>query len=343
MRSIARLHAFRRALGLIVFCVSGARLGATSDAQRTWGPAGGGTATRIDEAAWERGVTPALPGTPLTLYKSFTLKGSYAFDAVGIRNRGFGTAVINLPASSIVKKAYLFWTIVAKAKQAEATFKQCKINDQAVTGTLLGSDYSPCWPRDGNNLCFSYRADVTTYISTETVSAYSLTGFASGLKNGKDPWAGKTPVQYPLAEGATLLVIYQNNSNKQTTIQLYNGNVTVKKNGEKSVLELSGFTAPNPLSAASLLFIGADGQDALEPLSEFNGHALKGSPLWDGISADNDGEDFDEGNLWDSERANVKPYLSSGATSAEVEVETGSDEGSWDCLVWVALVFSMTK
>lgn len=340
MRRIIPPCAFRRWLMLFVLGVWAIPSGALSTAQEV---PRGGVATAIDQASWERGVTSAPTGTPLTLLKSFTLKGTYAYDAVGIRNRGFGTAVINLPAGSIVKKAYLLWAIIAKAKQADANFKQCKINGQAVTGSLIGSDYSPCWPRDGNNMCFSYRADVTKYVSAGTVTAYSLSGFASGLKNGKDPWAGKTPVEYPLAEGATLLVIYQNNSNKQTTIQIYNGNVTVRQKGQKSDLELSGFTAPNPMSAASVLFIGADGQDAYEPLSEFNGHALKGSPQWDGLSADNDGEDFDKGNLWDSERANVKPYLPSGATSAEVEVETGSDEGSWDCLVWIALVFSMTR
>ncbi|MBI2839066.1 MAG: DUF3344 domain-containing protein [Acidobacteria bacterium] len=303
----------------------------------------GGVATPVDQATWYEPAGPALPGTPLTLYKSFTMKGSYAYDAVGMRNRGYGTAVITLPAGSTIKKAYLFWTIISKTTAEDTTFRKCKINGHALNGARLGSDYSPCWPRDGNNQCFSYRADVTNQVTNATISAYSLTGFASALTNGKDPFSSKTPLSFPMAEGATLLIFYQNNSSKQTTMQLYNGHVTVKKNGEKSILELTGFTAPSTLSAASLLFIGADGQqNADEPLSEFNGKALKGSPVWDGISADNDGEDFDEGNLWDSEKANVKPYLSPGATTAEVEVETGSDD-RWDCLVWVGLVFSMTR
>lgn len=198
------------------------------------------------------------------------------------------------------------------------------MNGQAITGTEIGTDISPCWPVNDN---FSYRADVTSLVNGN--GSYALSGFASGQTNGQDPWDGSSVPVPPLLEGASLVVIYTSPLSAQTQILLYDGSAEAKYN--LVTLTLSGFTAPSPLGSAVTTFIGADGQSLWEEGSTFNGNTLP-SVGWDGLDPQAV-PSYSDGNLWDTMPVNVTGYVAPGSTSA-----TATTLGGDDCLVWVAQV-----
>lgn len=268
-------------------------------------------------------------GVPLTLFQTFNVRGSYTWSAIGLRNLGSGTFSTYVPPGSTIYRAYVYWTILDTARLDY--FKNVQFAGHAVSGTAIGKGPNPCWLSPGN--AYSYRADVTAYVSGAGSHSYSLSNVASGRTDGADPWS--TTVT-PMAEGATLIVIYTNPKFPQILIKLYNGNYSLLFD-EAATLTVNGFTASNPVGAAYGLFIGADGQSAAEPATKFNGFDL--GIGWDGTTAYQP-VNYAQGNLWDTQGVQLGRLIRPGATSATVKVRTQS---GGDCLVWVAFVFSLTN
>ena len=261
---------------------------------------------------------------PLQYFQSFYLRGGYVAAGIGRRNRGFGTISISgIPKRSSIRAVYLYWDILANLETP--SFAQGQIDGNLITGTLVGVHSDPCW---GNTNNFAYRADVTTFVRGN--GDYSLSGFASGMTDGQDPWTVSSA--RPMAEGASLVIVYENSRSPWTQVIVYDGSFETS-----SVLAsqtIDGFTAPSPVTKASITFIGADGQNAEEPGSTFNGNPLT-SIGWDGSDIQA-GPSYSEGNLWDTMTADVTSLVYSGDTSATATVRGGPD-----CLVWVALIFSV--
>jgi GH25 family lysozyme M1 (1,4-beta-N-acetylmuramidase) len=266
----------------------------------------------------------ASPLDPLQYFQSFLLHGGYVAAGTAMRNRGFGTiSVSGIPKGSSIKAAYLYWDILGNLPYS--SFAQGQINGNPITGTLIGIDADPCW---GNTNNFAYRADVTSIVRTN--GDYSLTNFASGTTNGQDPWGAGSAL--PMIEGASLVIVYDNSRSPWTQVIIYDGSIETDWYLVSQTID--GFTAPSPVTKALITFIGADGQDAGEPGSMFNGNPLT-SISWDGNDTQA-GLSYSHGNLWDTMTADVTSLVYPGDTSATATVQGGPD-----CLVWVALIFSV--
>jgi hypothetical protein len=261
---------------------------------------------------------------PLYPLQTVQIKGGYESAGVAMRNLGYGTIdLTGIPSGSTVKYAYLLWDVLND--EPTAATGEGTVDSTKITGTPIGHGESPCWSEATDN--YSYVANVTSLVSGN--GHYDLTGFASGVTNGEDPWNVGSPA--PDDEGASLVVIYANPTSPLTTIQLLGGS-TETDSGNLLTQTLTGFTATSSPSA-STTFIVADGQglgseggfDATNLVNPFLGTAPQAVP------------NYSEGNLWDNLTFDVSSDVSAGDTSESVYVE-----GTGDCLVWIGQVFSVT-
>ena len=319
----------RRRRRLVVAAVAGLVLtvgaGLTgTQAQAKSQPAGeAGTASAARPASGA-GLATAT-GAPAP-FATFQVNGGYVAAGVSLRNRGFGTInVTGVPIGATVHAAYLYWNILGDVEGA--AFKNGVFRGTSLTGTLVGSGPGPCWPDAANG--YAYRANVTGLVSGN--GAYALRGFASARTDGADPWT--TTSNPPLAEGASLVVVYRKASYPLTRVILASGYQMVS-GGAASMTIPYGFAASNPVGWVRTTWIGGDGQNSAEPSSTFNGVAVP-AVGWDG----NDGPfpKYSNGNLWDTTTIGVGRFVRPGQTFATVGVSGGPD-----CLTWVGQVLSIS-
>jgi hypothetical protein len=272
----------------------------------------------------------AAPAAAPSAYASYNVRGGYVAAGTGLRNRGFGTIGISgIPIGASVYRAFLYWSILGTTEGAN--FNDGRVNGTAIVGALIGSGGDPGWSVATRG--YAYRADVTTLVKAKGNGAYSLTNFASGKTDGSDPFSGATPV-LPLAEGASLVVIYTKSTYPVTRIQIYNGYSRVSSSETQTLTASWGFAASNPVGEVRTTFIGGDGQkNASEPLSLFNGVGLSNAD-WDGT--DPPFPAYSQGNLWDTDTSSVGRFVKPGNTSATITVRGGPD-----ILIWVAQVLSV--
>ncbi len=247
-----------------------------------------------------------------------SINGGYTASGAGMRNRGWGTILIkDIPEGSTIERAYLYWSVISQVGKIPLSYAQGKINGISINGTLLGSAYSPC----GGQI-YGYRANVTDLVTWN--NQYHLQDFASGYK-----WGDIEPIEenYPLMQGASLVVVYRNVRYPLTTIQIKDGIRNVINNSTV----FSGFQAYN-LPLAKTTFIVSGGQNGTESVI-FNGIEMP-SYFLDGKDRQ-DGFNFTSGNLQDTNTAyvNVTPL----ATLARATIVNGED-----CLAWIAQVFSIS-
>lgn len=254
----------------------------------------------------------------------FTLPGGYVTAGTGMRNRGYGDITISgIPAGSTIENAYLYWDILDDTESP--SFAQGNFNGNPITGTKIGEGADPCWAPTMN---FAYRADVTSYVTGNGI--FSLTDFASGRRDGYDPWLNQLPT--PQIEGASLVVVYRNPTLPMQNIIIYDGAQSLI--GTEYSHTITGFTASSPVTSASITYIGADGQTNGAERTYFNG-VLVGDNDWDG-SDPQAGAPYRFGNLWDTNTYDVTTLVNAGATSATARTSSIND-----CLVWVSTVFSV--
>src|SRR5712691_6650692 len=147
---------------------------------------------------------------------------------------------------------------------------------------------------------------------------YALTGVATG---------GNI-----LAEGASLVVIYQLAGAPVKTVMLDDGNVSMPFGTQVSTSSFSGFTATSPVSATTTFMVG-DGQavqfNLFTPVS-FTGSL--GTLSFPGLFASNNGP------LWDTDTFDVSSVIGAGISSDTATITVSSD-----CLLWSAQAFSVTS
>lgn len=267
-------------------------------------------------------TTPYANG-PLSHFTTYTGLYDYVAAGVGMRNRGYGTITIGgIPSGSAIVAAYLYWDILDDEELP--SFDDGTFDGTSITGVLIGTDADPCWDPQTTN--YAYRADVTSLVTGN--GAYSLTGFASGDTDGSYPFAKATP---PLLEGASLVVVYWNQFLPWKTVIIWDGSLEFQIAKVSTII--TDFTAKAPVSAKTT-YIVADGQDTDPDLNNkvyFN-TALLATERIKGF----------EGYLWDTETYDVSAHVSDGDTSVTAEIESASDDNLYDCLVWIAQVFSVT-
>ena len=261
----------------------------------------------------------------------YTINGGYTAAGVGLRNRGAGKIKIDqIPAGAHVYKAFLYWNIVDETRQSR--HKLLFMNGKLVTGSFIGAAHSPCWMAMYGS-AYSYRADVTSLVTGN--GSYKLTGVASGITTGEDPWT-VAPI-LPLAEGASLVVIYTKSSYPVTRVYLWEG-------AEYSGSSVSPYIVVGPIPALSdpvglvrTTAIVADGQsDATGPTLSVEGNPVSGSNFA-GSDPKKGGGIYTHGNLWDTATFSVGDMLYPGLSQIEIGII-----GSNDCVVWVAQVVSIS-
>lgn len=276
------------------------------------------------------GAAESDPAGAPTPFLSISLKGGYVAAGVGLRNRGSGTITLTgIPAGATVHAAYLYWSVLGGGTEP-ANFKQGTFKGVTVSGTKVGSGSAPCWSNVTTG--YAYRANVTRQVTGN--GNYALSGFASGRTNGADPWS--TTTIPPLAEGASLVVLYTKSTYPITRVVLSNGYGYVANSTGLTTSIPFGFAATNPVGEVRTTFIGADGQNnAGEPPSTVNGLPVTKAD-WDGTDPPKPG--FANGNLWDTDTQQLRNFVKPGQTSASIKVAGGPD-----CLAWVAQVFSIGR
>lgn len=267
----------------------------------------------------------------MTNFYSVRLKGGYVASGVGLRNLGKGTIILKgIPRGAKVYRAFLYWNIMdnmQKARNASLRFR-----GNPVVGTYVGGDHDSCWLPDTMS-SFSYRADVTRYVKGN--GKYLVSGVASALTNGSDPWSA--PVKAPLAQGASLVVIYQKSTYPYTKFLIWDGAVTVPETTDPYVLTMGTFpAATDPVGPSKTTFIVADGQTGTTDYATVNSTTLPGFHF-EGKDRRN-GASYSLGNLWDTRTTYIGRYMNPGNTTVNIGLGSGAD-----CLTWVAQVLSTSR
>ena len=205
----------------------------------------------IDKADYESGLIAAdepmsateEPATAAAapIVPNPTLPGGvdHAAAGTGTRNAGFGTIRLRgVPAGATIIRAWLYWgTVYALPVPNSAT---AKFNGTTVTGQRINAPtLEPCW-LFANARFAAFRANVKPLIVAGVNSDYKITGLASAITNGTDPFTCAPPFPTPPtpgSEGATLLVVYSHSSVPNTARTyvhqgptLVTGNTTVTNN-----------------------------------------------------------------------------------------------------------------
>ena len=280
--------------------------------------------------------------TAFTKYYSKTMKGGYVAKGVGMRDTGYGTINISgISSGSTVVAAYLYWAIIGPSSMPGFNYAKGYINGAAITGTKVASSQSPCWPDAYGNYppIWSYRADVKSKVNKAVNGTYSLSGFASGLTNGADPWVA--PVTLPLLEGASLVIIYSNNNLPNTSFLIYNGAATMAGGKDNAVYELHldipGVNAVAPTGFSSTTFIGSGAYNGPSPSPTSFFSQTVGSG-WQGSDPNGYTSPYSHGNLWDT----MTMDLHSMIDPPESDFWFSSNMES-SCVTWVAQVLSYSS
>ena len=258
-------------------------------------------------------ATPA-PDPPLNPTALYAVSGSYNYTAAGaaMRDQGYGNITETWKGTLVA--AYLIFAVI---DDANSGIDQGTFNGHLITGTLQSYDTSPCW---GYGYIWVFATDVTSLVVNGT---NHLTGFASGITTGADPWAESSYVE-PLDEGATLVVISTGATPNQ--IYIYTGAYT-----GSSLTSVFDHGAADATSAHTT-FIVSDGQ-------------LPGNyAQWNSVTIDSNafpGSDprvstatWTQGNMWDTKTYAVPVTL--GSTSDSAGIGT-----SGDCVTWAGQVISI--
>jgi hypothetical protein len=260
---------------------------------------------------------------------NITIQGDYTSAGIGLRGATQGNITISaLPAGATVQKAFLYWGMLDNGE--DVTLKQLAFNNNAIVGTRIGSGPDTCWGRTNS---FTYRADVTPFVAGN--GAYALTNVAIG---------GNI-----LAEGASLVVIYQLDGAPFKTVMLDDGNVAIPMGAQSGTASFGGFTAgaPSPSPQADSLKPRATGFNPVVATTTFavgDGQAQQfgqtpvsftgnlGTLPITGLFSSNDGL------YWDTDTINVSSVVGSGSSSGSATITV-----SGDCLLWSAQAFSVTS
>ncbi len=255
----------------------------------------------------------------------------HAAAGTGTRNAGYGTIRLRgVPPNARLVAAYLYWGGIEDAPPA---IQNVNFEGRRVTGRLLGTAAGPCW---GGGTFGLYRAVVSHLVPSEIDGDYQVDGFPSNLVDGRNPWSSPLVNTRPLAEGASLVVLFTH-PGLSSTSRLYSFHGPRFFSGAINIDQ----TLSPALGSSNLKHtrIGADGQvgsgitpfgllpredtfigPVLGPLTQIKGvGAVNTDSDWNGA----DGVPLNQ--LWDTHTSDVSGTIPVGSTSYRVRYVANGD------------------
>ena len=242
---------------------------------------------------------------------SVQIHGGVTAAGVGLRNQGTGDISVSIPGTATVLVAYLYWQYMNETSAGG----DASLDGNVVSGALTGggSDGEYCWA--GGNAT-AWRADVTSIV---TGSGTYTVEIPTGDTSGDDPWPDGALKPHPLAEGASIVVVYEDPTVGLREIVIVDGLAVIDEFAESATA-----TIPRPTAQAglgTLTVLGADGQSNAGETMDFDG-SLLATDSWDGSDPNGIGADYSNGNLWDTDSFAVNVP---GSTSVDVEITSDGD------------------
>ena len=249
----------------------------------------------------------------------------------GTRNTGYGTIRLRgVPAGARKVSAFLYWSEIYQGPiPANPTIY---FNGFKRTGVIVNSTPFPCWGPNATHV--TYRTWVFPHIVPGINSDYSVTGLASGLTTGQDPWVPYNTV-FPLSQGASLVVLYTDRSIPSGTwVQIHHPQTTQFF----GTLTFTHFlTLPITADSIKHTRIGSDGQvgggmpnissmtdertflggPSGTPLVQIRGNGCSAIGSEDSDLNGTDGEPMNQ--LWDTHTMGVSGVITPPATSYTVQ------------------------
>ncbi len=277
------------------------------------------------------------PAAPLTEVYHDVITGDYVAAGTSLRNEPWDLITITgIPGGAEVVAAYLIWAI----QNDTSVPSTIRVNGTLFNGVLAGTDLDYCW---GQAYSYVFYADVTSVVTGNGV--YNISGYPTGDADFSDPWVSSTP---PLAEGASLVVIYEYYAAPPREIVLLVGDLSTESFGGAgaTLSALINITNPpyEPVQAKNT-WIVADGQNnALYDQTLFGGVGVAGpgstlrpDDAFPGADPRTGASSY--GSLWDTLTVDVSWLVSPGDTSFNASIH--NDPVEWDCLGYVGNVFSV--
>ncbi len=268
------------------------------------------------------GATQA--GTPIT--------------ALGAANHTGAITISGIPATAVVDRADLFWTVLTDENPQTSTLGQnITLNGQPVVGFKIGTALqSPCFPEHNT---IAYRAIVTGLVSNPGNGIYTVSGLPT--------WTNFT-------EGVTLQILWADANGPLMEDNLYHaigavpGTLAVTQAELFSQnLAISGTNAVGPVSATLYEVIGNGQANAPEAL-RFTGpcgtlnldNSLDGSTVAKPAASCTFSPVAPPQCFWDDDVHNVSSQFAcaagNNATAAQL-VSNPSVASTTDCFDWPAL------
>jgi hypothetical protein len=284
-----------------------------------------------------RSAVAATVSAPSAKYTS----AQYATGGVALRNRGVG--VINISgAVAPIQAGYLYFAdLFSGSAPATLTVNLAYIvpgtalHGHNLTLKLIGTGGDPCWGSSGIGV---YKAKVpASEIYGNGSYVITLNSTETALTTGEDPWDGN--VQYPLAEGASLVLI----GTGSATVGVYD---TTIPSGTTFADATYGYTLKLPAAAPGnqTLFdsIGADGQVGDSRIAETSNTTTVAGTVISGSGGIDPTGDFAATSglplpqLWDDNGHDITSLVGAGATTVAIGYTSGDD-----CITTIANVVSV--
>lgn len=274
--------------------------------------------------------------TSLTEVYHSVIRGDYVANGTSLRNEPWDIITINgIPAGASIEKAFLVWAILNDTLVPSTIM----VNGTLFNGILAGTDVDYCW---GVSYSYVFYADVTSVVIGNGV--YNISGYPTGLTDFSDPWITWNP---PLAEGASLIVIYSLPTDPMREIIVLIGDISTESFPVGTPINATiniNYPIATPVEAKNT-WIVADGQNTfLYDKALFEGIVVAGPGS--SIRVDDAFPGLDHrtgpsscGALWDTLTIDVSSLVSPGDTTFIASIQ--NDPVEWDCLGYVANVFSI--
>jgi hypothetical protein len=221
-------------------------------------------------------ATGVSPGT-IRFFKNYFVTGDYAEGGVGgLRGQGvegLATGSIGLtgvPEGADILAAFLYWQVTAKAVvgsepgAAGATFNGypltselgpiAKVLTPSGTPSCFGSAYS--YSSSSLYRTYTYRADVLRLFDVDEVGK----PIVNGSHQVRIPDGGPESHYGPSALGASLIVVYRDETRPLRAVVLYDGGVTVNSSNGLLTQNVRGFYQPDATPDARLTLLVGSGQ-----------------------------------------------------------------------------------